>query len=221
MEIKEKLMGLLSNPFEGLENNNASEFQFQNKCKKIAEELLKNYCIHCGEKTYYLAEIEFYYRDKDIAKWDNEWNKVTYSNRNGFEAGSLFYHLSGVDICFDCTANRYGGILIRSIVEKNNNDEIITIGPLTCVNKMLNDCKGDKMPFVDKTKLVRSIEICSTYRYLGKKDFNKIGSSDNNKDENLMLAFFDKKLEEAKWNKARSSYYKERLLKHIDKNKLC
>ena len=206
--MEENLKTLLTNPFDG-------KGDFQAECEEIAKKLFSHYCINCNGKEYYFAEIEFYYRNEEIDKWNNDWNKVTYSNRDGYEASSLFYHLSGVDICFECTAKRYGGILIRSVVEKKGNEDIITVGPLTCVNKMLNDCKGNKMPSIEKTE-ARNIEVRPTYRYLGKDDFKKIESS-NNKDGHLMLAFFDNKLEESKWNKARSSYYKNRLIKYIDK----
>lgn len=103
----EELKNLLTNPFDGKED-------FQAVCEEIARKLFSHYCINCNGKEYYFAEIEFYYRNEEISKWNNDWNKVTYSNRTGYEAGSLFYHLSGVDICFECTEKRYGGILIRS-----------------------------------------------------------------------------------------------------------
>ena len=74
----------LKNPFEELTNEKKNEFQ--NKCSEIAENLFNNFCIQCGEKKFYFAEIEFYYYEK--SKWENEWNKVTYA-RDGYDGQRL------------------------------------------------------------------------------------------------------------------------------------
>ena len=195
---------------------NMNEANFQESFKCIAETLLNNCCIQCGEKEFYLAEIEFYYYDSNL--FNQHWNEVTYE-RNGYEAGDLFYHLSGMDICFDSNLSKDkgkkvgygGGILIRSIVEENGQ---ITVGPLTCVNKMLNACKGGNMPHLDTTKQ-RNRFPKKTFRYLGQDDFNAIQEG-KNKDGALKLAYYDPLSQEA-WNKARSSYYYNRLTKYDSK----
>lgn len=184
---------------------------FQESFKSIAETLFNHFCIQSGDKEFYFAEIEFYYYD-DANQFNQGWNEVTYE-RNGYEAGDLFYHLSGMDICFDSNLSKDkskkvgygGGILIRSIVEEN---EQITVGPLTCVNKILNACKGDKMPQLVPTKQ-RNCNPIETYRYLGKNDFDAIQKK-KNKDGELKLAYYDPLSPEA-WNRARSSYYNKRL----------
>ena len=56
---------------------------FQESFKGIAETLLNNCCIQCGEKKFYLAEIEFYYYDSNL--FNQLWNEVTYE-RSGYEA---------------------------------------------------------------------------------------------------------------------------------------
>lgn len=208
----------LKNPFDGLTSDNVKGFQ--NKCLEIAEKLFKEYCIQCGEKKYYFAEIEFYYYEK--GKWDKNWNDVTYE-RNA-NAGELYYHLSGVDICFLSTLAKEkgkkigsgGGILIRSIWDGKNKESLI-VGPLTCVNEMLNACKGGSMPNVKHVEQ-RKCMPKGTYRYLGKNDFDSI-VKENNKDGKLKLAFYNNTdIDENAWNKARSSYYSKRLTKYDTKS---
>lgn len=225
----ESLKEKLKNPFEGL---NAQEFQ--KKCSEIAEELFKNYCIVCGEKIFALAEIEFYYFKE--GEFEGKWNEKTYE-RNPYKPGLLFYHLSGVDICFESELTKDnkrkkhgygGGILIRSVVEVNedgkylvdkDNNYKITVGPLTCVNMMLNACNGKSMPQIKNISIPErdNFNLKETYRYLGENDFKLIENEKKEKDEtnidgDLKLAFYDPFSIEM-WEHARSSYYSKRLAK--------
>ena len=204
MDLIEKL----NNPFDGLIPNN--EESFKKKCAEIATDLFKDYCIQCGEKKYYFAEIEFYYYDHT---WFNkEWNEVTYPRTCA--SGAIFYHLSGMDICFNSNLPKDfkkkkegygGGILIRSIWEKDDKgNKIITVGPLTCMNKILNACNGEQMPKLEKLPTSEQIDIKETYRYLGKDDFKSIDDC-KNKDGKLKLSFYDNT--EDLWKHAKSSYY--------------
>ena len=117
----------------------------------MAKLLFEDYCIKCEDKAFRFAEIEFYYYRKEESSQfnlDGPWNKETYPrNKN---AGKLFFHYSGADICFQCHFDEkeknndfaiYGGILIRSLRDGNN----ILAGPLFCANAMLNSC-DEKMP---------------------------------------------------------------------------
>lgn len=192
--------------------------------KTIAEKLINNYCIKCGNNEYYLAEIEFYYyreKDKDcFEEGKKNWEEITYPRKTN--AGDLFFHLSGIDICFKSDLKKDkrglvgygGGILIRAIVDANNPKKLI-VGPLTCKDVILNSCEGKEMPSLEPASRRRNITPSKTYRYLGKADFDSIEKKEN-RDGNHKLAFYDA-LTPEKWNKARSSYYKERLLKHFDK----
>ena len=207
MDIKAEIRKACKEMYEG---------SVMESIKSIAETLMNNFCIQCGDKNYYLAEIEFYYYDSN--RFNQFWNEVTYE-RKGYEAGDLFYHLSGMDICFDSNLTKDkgkkvgygGGILIRSIVEENGQ---ITVGPLTCVNKMLNACKGGNMPKLVSTKH-RNRNPKETYRYLGEDDFKAIPKGEN-KDGALKLAYYDPLSQDA-WNRARSSYYNNRLTKYDSK----
>ncbi len=208
---------MLTNPFDGLKAN--EESSIQKKCAEQAKNLFENYYIQCGEKKYYCVEIEFYYYN-DENNFNLDWNGVTYE-RDGYEIGDLFYHLSGMDICFNShlwknkgkKVGYGGGILIRSIMDIKKE---ITVGPLTCVNKMLNACKGGYMPKLVFAPKERNCIPKETYRYLGKNDFKAIPEK-KNKDGELKLAFFDSSLSKEVWEKARSASYYDRLVMNFDK----
>ena len=205
----EEIKKILKNPFDNLKGNHEN---FQKACSDLATKLMKEFCIQCGNKKYYFAEIEFYYYDHT---WFNkEWNEVTYPRTCA--AGAIFYHLSGMDICFESNlpkdfkkkkAGFGGGILIRSIWEKDDKgNKIITVGPLTCVNKILNACDGKQMPKLEKLPASEQIDIKpeETYRYLGKDDYKNIDDC-KNKDGKLKLSFYDNA--EDLWKNAKTSYY--------------
>lgn len=195
----ENLIEKLKNPFDGL-----TKEEFQEKCSKIAKTLFNDYCINCNGKEFYLAEIEFYYWEKN--KWDDKWNKVTYP-RDGYNAGELFFHLSGYDICFESSygKSKFGGILVRGMMDENN--EVIA-GPLSCKDIILNTCRIGNMPLLKTMKRKRNWtpEVKPTNRLLGKGDMN------NNIDGNLRLCFYDSKIFIDNWNP---------LKKRFDKDKGC
>lgn len=126
---------------------NVNSVNYPKIFEEIAEELIHNYSIVCGEEHYRLAEIEFYYYDKDDL--NKEWNEETYP-RTGKEAGTLFFHYSGVDICFPSSywTGRFGGILIRSLLRES--DKKYINGPLLCANEILNSCSlVEKWPKIE------------------------------------------------------------------------
>ena len=177
MKIEELLQMSLDNM-----NGKAIEKTFE----EIANNLINNYYIKCNEKNYCFAEIEFYYYDKD--RYNQEWNEKTYPRTNK-KAGQLFFHYSGVDICFDSNfANgRFGGILIRSLYDKTSNRFIM--GPLLCVNEMLNSCSDSKeniLPQIIYNEKINVCEIKPTERYgISYTDENPQGEP---------LCFYDKRL---------------------------
>ncbi|MCR5697844.1 MAG: hypothetical protein K6G73_12800 [Marinilabiliaceae bacterium] len=154
MEIKEALQ----EPLKDLNSNNV-----QDVFEKIAKNLFNNFCIQCGCTKYYFAEIEFYYYDKN--KFDKEWNEKTYPRTNK-EAGMFFFHYSGVDICFDSDFSKgvFGGILIRSLYDKDRDKFIM--GPLLCVNEMLNTCSVEKKwPEIIRKEENSKCQIAKTERF--------------------------------------------------------
>lgn len=169
MDIKE----LLQMP------DNMAEKDIQEKFENIANKLMKEFCLLCGEKKFYFAEIEFYYYDK--ARFNDEWNWVTYP-RTGKKAGDLFFHYSGFDICFDSSFDdgKFGGILIRSLKEENGT--YIT-GPSVCLLDVLNTCsESGKLPVIKEDDGNKECEIGIS--------INRYGIQNDTKP----LCFYDKKL---------------------------
>lgn len=200
----------LQEPLEKLNGNNVQE-----TFRMIATNLFNNFCIQCGGKKFYFAEIEFYYYDKAVylkAKELYKWQKVTYP-RLGKSVGDFLYHLSGVDICFDSYYDneyaKFGGILVRSIEDEDGN--IIT-GPLTCKDFILNSC-GNEMPRLKAYKPISEINPEPAKRLLGKKDMNE-----DIIDGKWKLCFYMKNLD---WNKTseKDVFDKEKgTIKHTSKN---
>ena len=195
MEITEELKKLLTNPFKGLEGND----KFQSKCFEIAKDLFRNYCINCNDKEYYFAEIEFYYYDSKQYLRNSEqykWQKVTYPRK--CNAGQLFYHLSGVDICFESDYDnqkaKFGGILIRAIKDVNGENVTVIAGPLNCKDAILNACKGSSMPKLQEATQKSKLIPEATYRALGKDDVDI---------KNDRLCFYDSN---SVWNPQKEKY---------------
>ena len=169
----------LKNPFDELKAND--EKGFIKKCYELAEELLNNYCIQCGNKSYYFAEVEFYYYEKN--RWDKEWNEKTYP-RTGKDAGSFFFHYSGFDICFESKFDKgkFGGILIRSL--KNEEGKFIT-GPTVCSLEILNQKEWPEL-------VPSSNEDC----ILCKKPTKRYGITYKDNQEDKALCYYDERLKE-------------------------
>ncbi len=192
----EKLKKLLTDPFDGLTKD-----KLKNKCRNIAESLFCNYCINCNGTKFYLAEVEFYYWQQN--KWNKNWNTVTYPRI--CEAGTLFFHLSGIDICFNSYYDekeldkdaKFGGILIRSIRDEKNN---ITAGPWNCMLRIINACRGRNLPTIEALEDPCNNEnvIKGTYRALGKKDLKE--EKEMAEKESFYLCFYDSSIQKDRWN---------------------
>ena len=189
-----KELDLLTNPFDGLSDYES----IKKKCEEIAQKLFDNNGIKSGDKTFRFAEIEFYYYDSEQYLKDpshHKWQEVTYP-RNDYKGGELFYHLSGIDICFDSQykekSGKFGGILIRSI---KDGDRIIA-GPLNCKDEILNACKNGKMPELIEESGKEKIELKQTYRSLGK----------TGTDIHDGLCFYDASIKKGDWNPPKDRY---------------
>lgn len=134
MEIQikslEDLKNILSNPLKGLTKDDV--IKTQERFEQIAKDLLNNFAILKGEKSFRLVEIEFYYNTTDSAN-------ITFKRIT--EAGDWFNHDWGVDLCFKSDEKAFGGILIRSV---EHNEEFVN-GPLKCRELLFQfDALGDK-----------------------------------------------------------------------------
>ena len=118
----------------------ASQEAIRSRFALLAEALFRDFQIEKGGEVYDLLEIEFYF-----------WNaahqdEITY--RRQCPAGMWYFHSSGVDISFASDSNRYGGILLRSVVQVAPEPKVIA-GPLRLVNHLFDywDMTGDDVSF--------------------------------------------------------------------------
>ena len=118
----------------------ASQEAIRSRFALLAEALFRDFQIEKGGEVYDFLEIEFYF-----------WNavhqdEITY--RRQCPAGMWYFHSSGVDISFASDSNRYGGILLRSVVRVASEPEIIA-GPLRLVDHLFDywDMTGDETFF--------------------------------------------------------------------------
>ena len=142
--------------------------EFQDYFDKIAKYIFGNVAICAGGVLYHLAEIEFYYKN---AKVNSDTFTRTYKRDR--KAGQLFWHYSGVDICFSTLENQqcYGGILIRSMLkEVKEGDKVqyeLMTGPMRCANELINQCiksEDGKLPFLTVSRIEVQNDIIATIR---------------------------------------------------------
>ena len=152
---------------------------FQEYFDDMAKYIFGNVAIVIGDShskqiKYYLEEIEFYYNNNKIEEetitvktkdgkektTNKNYFSCTYKRKN--DAGKLFWHYSGVDICFKSDEKCYGGILVRSMSKcdgDDNNTELIA-GPLRCANEIANQAiLLESTPHIDEIKGPRNISV--------------------------------------------------------------
>ncbi len=167
---------------------------------KIASVLFKDYGVECGSIFYHFAEMEFYYYRK--GEFEYPWNTITYPRDK--ENGEFFYHLSGVDICFESRSSKenaeFGGIIIRSLaILSEGCEKNVVFGPLTCKNEMLNHCHRE-MPTLRKSAKPYDCIVSQT---------SLAGIQDSDKQRNH--CFYDSSIPANKWTRTIDKYdYKKR-----------
>ena len=116
--------------------------------KEKATELINNFIIVANSKTYRLGEIEFYlfedgkHNDTFIHAIIKEGKPSNFAANRQCHLGEWYFHYSGIDIAIGDGKNRYGGILIRSLISDKVTNKKDLIGPLKIKNHLLNDYKG-------------------------------------------------------------------------------
>lgn len=107
-----------------------SSTDIDGRLKEIAETLMNEYCIFNGQHLYRPIEIEFYIYDKEAHADEHVYQRDA-------EAGRVFFHKSGMDICFASSMKdgRFGGILIRALERE---DGKCFGGPRICSYEVLN-----------------------------------------------------------------------------------
>lgn len=140
----------------------------------LAKLLLNKCVVRVGKKNYRLLEIEFYLYSSSHP------DLITYP-RTDEKGGSWFFHQSGVDICFkspDDGSNRFGGILIRSMVQidsdmKCNSAPKPIHGPMKCMDTLFKsfgalDCNRheNQIPYIDLCSSLKEEKVMKTQRYI-------------------------------------------------------
>lgn len=143
--------------------------------RDLAKLIMKNYCIYNGSYHYRPIEIEFYIYDK------NQHPDRHVYPRDNMYIGELFFHYSGMDICFERSFEngRFGGILIRAL--ERDEDKQLFGGPLVCVNEVLNSAI---IKCVIKKICEQNIEVKEFGRRVGINKLKSKSFEDN---------FYDKK----------------------------
>lgn len=115
---------------------------FEDSFAEMAKHIFKNYCLEANGEKYDFTEIEFYYYSENNKHPDPWCYRQPNKNKAFLPSDTLWFHYSGMDITFDNEGNdEYGGILIRSIKDKDGNQ---TNGPLRSLYKLLNASANGK-----------------------------------------------------------------------------
>ncbi len=151
--------------------NSSGEYDF----KSLANEIMNKIYIDNGAYKYRPIEIEFYI-------FDTEEHPDTHVYPRKAHAGDLFFHLSGMDICFESSLEkgRFGGILIRALAREKKDGEETKLfgGPLICVNEVLNTAT-DRVK-VALVKPCEELKYTAVKKYSGKrKGINKYEKKDD------------------------------------------
>jgi hypothetical protein len=190
---------VLENPLSFITSTDKGEVisQIPILFRKIAEMLFERYDILIsdskGKEHYYsFAEVEFYYHKKGIL--DRDVDNCVYPRT--CEAGKFLWHDTGVDICFksECDIEDYyfGGILIRSLIEKESKQ--IIGGPGRCANELAFLCKAGETPQLYLKKNEEKVVLYQTIRQGIDCDVDKDGKA---KAEYCYLI----RMKDGKWNR--------------------
>lgn len=101
---------------------------------RIANDLMNSFLLMAGEKTYRIAEIEFY------LKSDEHDDPYTHGNKRQLEYGKWYFHGSGLDLTFG-KDGFHGGILIRAIYDiyHENDTDGYFYGPIVSVAELFGN----------------------------------------------------------------------------------
>ena len=127
-----------------------SNSDIEKELESLAKSLMNDYCISNGKHTYRLLEIEFYIYDKDAHADEHVYERDA-------EAGQLFLHKMGVDICFasSMSQGQFGGILIRALERDDNK---VFGGPRICSYELMNTATSLCSVEMSKDKLTFDVE---------------------------------------------------------------
>jgi len=100
---------------------------------RIATELMNNWILKAGDKSYRICELEFYCKSEN--------NQDPYIHRHDlqYKMEKWYFHGSGLDLTFGCK-DFPRSILIRAIY--NLDDENYIYGPLNTATELLGNLPG-------------------------------------------------------------------------------
>jgi hypothetical protein len=130
---------------------NFNDLDVQNEFQRIATSLMNEYVLIANKSKYRLAEIEFYMYEK--GKHEDTFihanvlddKKPNIAKILQSKMAKWYYHYSGIDITFgniEENGSRFGGILLRGLIEVGGEPTPDLIGPLKIKNTLLNQYSG-------------------------------------------------------------------------------
>ena len=177
-----EIKAVLENPLDFVSYTDKEDLinQIPDLFKEIAKMLFERYdiLIYDGknrEHYYSFAEVEFYYHKEGVLNRDVD--NCVYPRT--CEAEKFLWHDTGVDICFksDCDIenNYFGGILIRSLIDKGSKQ--IIGGPGRCANELAFLCKAGLTPQLYLKKNKDKVVLYQTIRQGIDCDVDKDGKA--------------------------------------------
>lgn len=108
--------------------------QVEKSFNRIATDLMNNWILSAGNKSYRICELEFYY--------ESDSHKDPYIHRHELQTkmGKWYFHGSGLDLTFGSEDN-HRSILIRAIYDLDNYSNYI-YGPVKSVTELLGNLPG-------------------------------------------------------------------------------
>lgn len=157
------------------------------KLTELASHIMNNYCINNGQFLYHPIEIEFY-----VFKKGKHEDRHVYP-RDNKKKGELFFHYSGMDICFESSLQNgcFGGVLIRALerIEKDKDGNSLYFGgPLVCANEVLNTAK--RMCTLEE--IHRHEEFVNAVQFGQRVGINKFENLKDNNNQSIEDDFYNK-----------------------------
>jgi mRNA-degrading endonuclease HigB of HigAB toxin-antitoxin module len=119
----------------------------------LADYLMNECVLDVNGNEYRIAEIEFYYFDKE-----NHPDVFAHCNECQKKSNVFYFHLAGVDITFG-NNSYYGGVLIRSLIKIfDNNNEPFVMGPLNISTEFLHNAKEIDNKIYNKLELIITLK---------------------------------------------------------------
>lgn len=171
----------------------------QSTFDELALQLFSHYVIKRGEVEFRFLELEMYYFGENHKDWRDIHNQVPFVYERDCDCtGAFFQHQSGVDICFagkvtgDGSQSNGGGVLIRSLLRKDEHEESLVTGPWDCADALFQYMIPETVPVLTRLKDV----LCSNGDLVRTKRCN--ANCEKDKDEDL--CYYDKRFVwDGKW----------------------